>query len=378
MPTRDSEKRPKGLRALSALKASGFKSIRPNSSDPPSPQDDDVDVPEYLTSDSIPPIPSDKQLPPRPPLPLNHVQRREVPTGTRPRKESLNAMPRNGFGVDAMGSGMNDGPMDAIGRANGAGMPTGAVVDGDYDEPVNHRMNMPMNGNAMPMARNDAPMPGDRISTSVPPQIQMPMYTAPRREPPSQSPPTPYDAQPPVGNPSPNEIPMNQVPRNSIQASTVPHAPRPIRPPSIPVVDRVPSDDGTLRHGDTEIQPQFDSTINTDLAPTPTDNEPTPTTSHENTPWGGFGPSPTAPQPEYEPVAAPLNNMHYDCYQEHRTMPVAQNVWYPVPCMTCLKHDQEIRHRCVFCCLRICVGCFQALQKCQRRSLGQLMESIQA
>jgi hypothetical protein len=82
------------------------------------------------------------------------------------------------------------------------------------------------------------------------------------------------------------------------------------------------------------------------------------------------------PPPDIEPVAAPLNKVHFACFQEHRNMPVAQNVWCPVPCMTCLKFDREIRHRCVFCCLRICEGCHQALVKCKDRSLEELMASL--
>ncbi|PWY72522.1 hypothetical protein BO94DRAFT_539199 [Aspergillus sclerotioniger CBS 115572] len=82
--------------------------------------------------------------------------------------------------------------------------------------------------------------------------------------------------------------------------------------------------------------------------------------------------------PDIEPVAAPLNKLHFACYQDHRSMPPANNVWHTLPCMTCLKFDREVRHRCVFCCLRICAGCFQALQACPNRSLTQLMESITA
>lgn len=79
---------------------------------------------------------------------------------------------------------------------------------------------------------------------------------------------------------------------------------------------------------------------------------------------------------EAEPIAAPLDKLHFSCFQEHRNMPVAQNVWCPVPCMTCHKFDRETRHRCVFCCLRICEGCHQALMKCKNRSLAELMANI--
>ncbi|KAJ5127476.1 hypothetical protein N7448_008255 [Penicillium atrosanguineum] len=82
------------------------------------------------------------------------------------------------------------------------------------------------------------------------------------------------------------------------------------------------------------------------------------------------------PPLEFAPVAAALNKVHLACFQEHRNMPVAQNVWCPIPCMTCLKFDREIRHRCVFCCLRICEGCHQVLMKCKNRSLEELVGSL--
>lgn len=80
--------------------------------------------------------------------------------------------------------------------------------------------------------------------------------------------------------------------------------------------------------------------------------------------------------PQEIDIAAPLNKVHFACFQEHRNMPAAQNVWCPVPCMTCHQFDRKTRHRCVFCCLRICEGCHQALMKCKNRSLEELMESL--
>ncbi|KAJ5552953.1 hypothetical protein N7494_002331 [Penicillium frequentans] len=82
------------------------------------------------------------------------------------------------------------------------------------------------------------------------------------------------------------------------------------------------------------------------------------------------------PMLDIEPVAAPLNKVHFACFQEHRNMPVAQNVWCPLPCQTCHKFNREIRHRCVFCCLRVCEGCYQALLKCKNRSLSELMQKL--
>lgn len=79
--------------------------------------------------------------------------------------------------------------------------------------------------------------------------------------------------------------------------------------------------------------------------------------------------------PQPEPIAAPLTKVHFSCYQSHRSMLLSNNFWYPVPCMTCQRQDREVRHRCTFCCLRICTDCFQALQSCKDRSLAELMET---
>lgn len=108
-----------------------------------------------------------------------------------------------------------------------------------------------------------------------------------------------------------------------------------------------------------------------DFIPTPDGNETPlePVSSDEQA-------SPYTPPLEVEPIPAPLDKLHFACFQEHRNMPVAQNVWCPVPCMTCHKFDREIRHRCVFCCLRICEGCHQALMKCKDRSLAELMANL--
>jgi len=118
------------------------------------------------------------------------------------------------------------------------------------------------------------------------------------------------------------------------------------------------------------VQGNEDETPLEDFIPTPDPGSPLePVSSDEPAP-------PDTPPLELEVVAAPLTKVHFACFQEHRNMPVSQNVWCPVPCMTCQKFDREIRHRCVFCCLRICGSCHQALMKCKDRSLEELMESL--
>lgn len=44
--------------------------------------------------------------------------------------------------------------------------------------------------------------------------------------------------------------------------------------------------------------------------------------------------------------------------------------------MTCLKADQEVRWRCVFCCLRICADCLGGIKGCKDRSLIEFMEKL--
>ncbi|KAJ5121214.1 uncharacterized protein N7515_009175 [Penicillium bovifimosum] len=112
-----------------------------------------------------------------------------------------------------------------------------------------------------------------------------------------------------------------------------------------------------------------------DFIPTPDSTEPplaVPEMAREE-----LAPSPFVP-PDVEPVTPAFNKVHLACYQQHRAMPVAQNMWCPMPCMTCHKFDIEIRHRCVFCCLRICESCFQSLQKCKNRSVEELVDRISA
>ncbi|OQE27070.1 hypothetical protein PENFLA_c006G00456 [Penicillium flavigenum] len=184
-------------------------------------------------------------------------------------------------------------------------------------------------------------------------------------------------------------IPRNEVPeRRPIQRVPVPtqspprttgmrtkksqpdfHAPQqptpvtPSSPPQVPTIvqDPAPADEAN--------SPQLEEFI-----PTPESAEPpaVPEQLREE-----LAPSPFVP-PDVEPVAPKLNEIHLTCYQEHRAMPVAQNTWCPMPCMTCQKFDIEIRHRCVFCCLRICESCYQTLQKCKNRSVEELVDRIVA
>ncbi|OQE44154.1 hypothetical protein PENCOP_c002G00420 [Penicillium coprophilum] len=147
------------------------------------------------------------------------------------------------------------------------------------------------------------------------------------------------------------------------QVSTLVQAPAPA-PVSIPVSAPAPAPIPANEPNSPQLE---------DFIPTPDSVEPplaVPELSREE-----LAPSPFVP-PDVEPVAPSLNEIHLTCYQQHRAMPVAQNTWCPMPCMTCQKFDLEIRHRCVFCCLRICESCYQTLQKCKNRSVEELVDRI--
>jgi hypothetical protein len=79
---------------------------------------------------------------------------------------------------------------------------------------------------------------------------------------------------------------------------------------------------------------------------------------------------------ELKSVVQPLTNLHYSCYQAHRSIAMSRNIYYPVPCMTCHTVDREVRWRCTFCCLRVCASCVKGLRACQRRSLKEFMETL--
>lgn len=79
---------------------------------------------------------------------------------------------------------------------------------------------------------------------------------------------------------------------------------------------------------------------------------------------------------ELKSVVQPLTDLHYSCYQAHRSIAMSRNIYYPVPCMTCHVADREVRWRCTFCCLRVCASCVEGLRACQRRSLKEFMETL--
>ncbi|CAG7935823.1 unnamed protein product [Penicillium nalgiovense] len=243
-----------------------------------------------------------------------------------------------------------------------------------------------------------------KSSDSVPSESTSPKPAAfPAPPPPKPAPPPDKELPlpPPSDNPYFPPIPRNEVlERRPIQRVPVPtqsspwttgmrtkksqpdfHAPQqptPVTsssPPQVPIIvptivqDPAPVPAAVPAPADEANSPQLEEFI-----PTPESAEP-PAVPEQ--PREELAPSPFVP-PDVEPVAPKLNEIHLTCYQQHRAMPVAQNTWCPMPCMTCQKFDMEIRHRCVFCCLRICESCYQTLQKCKNRSVEELVDRIVA
>lgn len=75
-------------------------------------------------------------------------------------------------------------------------------------------------------------------------------------------------------------------------------------------------------------------------------------------------------------VVPPLTKVHFSCYQSHRSFMVSKNAHYSVPCMTCLKSDQQVRWRCTFCALRVCGDCVKGISKAKDRSLMVFLEEL--
>lgn len=182
--------------------------------------------------------------------------------------------------------------------------------------------------------------------------------------PPVKAAPAPEKPLPPVQLPSPPTSPEMVVPGSF---SPVRRGQDPISPPP-PVIETILQDEEDPLEDyipePEEPEPVQDSRRDIDAAVIPREGK-----------EGINGADDLPPPPQPEPIPVPLTKIHFACYQSHKSMPVANNYWYSVPCMTCQKVDQQYRYRCTFCCLRICGDCFQSLQKCKGRSLAELLES---
>lgn len=235
------------------------------------------------------------------------------------------------------------------------------------------------------------PAPPPPPKPAPPPDKELPLPPKENTPAPQASSNNPYFPPIPSGNAVPERRPIQRVPvptqsppprmtgMRSKKSQPDFHAPQqqptPVTnspPPQVPTLVQppapAPAPTPVPAPADEAQSPQLE-----DFIPTPDSAEPP--LAVPELPREELAPSPFVP-PEVEPVAPKLNEIHLTCYQQHRTMPVAQNTWCPMPCMTCQKFDIEIRHRCVFCCLRICESCYQTLQKCKNRSVEELVDRI--
>ncbi|KAH8701130.1 hypothetical protein BGW36DRAFT_425925 [Talaromyces proteolyticus] len=228
--------------------------------------------------------------------------------------------------------------------------------------------------------------PNIHITTSAPtgPDISTPSQD--RKDLPQlppQPPPLPHIVSPPQPQAQPQAV---RPPRGSSLSPRLENPP-PVRPanslqppqhatprPAIRPVSEAPSISQFIP--DPEPEPEYQqserptSISNTSSAPS---SNGTFDGNGKQTPESRNSYIPPLPEPT---VIPPLTRTHYDCYQSHRLMLISNNVWYATACMTCRKLDQEIRHRCSFCCVRICASCFESLQKCKNRSLKELIATL--
>ncbi|KAF3072085.1 hypothetical protein CFAM422_005988 [Trichoderma lentiforme] len=91
-------------------------------------------------------------------------------------------------------------------------------------------------------------------------------------------------------------------------------------------------------------------------------------TQGEPHPKAAYFPTQTYPNLPRDGIikARPLTDMHFNCFQQHRTMARRSNRNCPLTCQTCDRADVEDRWVCAFCHLRICDGCYRKLGSYQR------------
>ncbi|GAD92663.1 hypothetical protein ANI_1_2088144 [Paecilomyces variotii No. 5] len=218
--------------------------------------------------------------------------------------------------------------------------------------------------------------PDQTQSNSIAPQRPAPAPALEKPLPPAQLPSPPMSPRMAVPG---SFSPISPVKRGQ-QFSPREFSPKEFTPKELPPSPRAPaiittSDDDGAPLEDFIPEPEQDSGDSVDAAITPAS---TPGQLKEGVNGiNGNNSNDNLPPPpqQLEPVAAPLTKVHFACYQSHKSMPVANNYWYSVPCMTCKKVDQQSRYRCTFCCLRVCGDCFQGLQKCKNRSLAEFLET---
>ncbi|EZF29484.1 hypothetical protein TMEN_5733 [Trichophyton mentagrophytes] len=201
-------------------------------------------------------------------------------------------------------------------------------------------------------------------SLPTPPGTPTQRYYRPRLQhvqPSKPSPPLPAAAGVPAALPTPPR-PISYSSAGSSQYSDQNASPREPSSTSSSPLSRTPVSASELEH-----PPCF---TNSSTAVRPKSNC---STSNQST--SSSTASASAPK-KVEYHTPPLTNSHFSCYHFHKTFVRSSNVLYPLTCMTCLKADQEVRWRCVFCCLRICADCLGGIKGCKDRSLIEFMEKL--
>ncbi|KAJ5902406.1 hypothetical protein N7495_002934 [Penicillium taxi] len=324
----DSEKRPRGLRvpSLSKIKAGASR----KKSEPKSPDTDDEPSPPLpaLDFDLVPVVNSTLRLHPPPTKELPSPPKDQLPPPIQistqvPARRELSSNTRPVVNPQTLARGIR---------------PAGASPVSPLDAHLQH-----------PPPIQTQTTPAVVSSTAAYPQAAYPQAA--------------YQQSAPQGA-------YQQVAATPTYQLAPPQPLQPLSPESLysPTTIQAANKDESISPTDTSAPEADNVTPLEDFIPTP-ESDTSPVEPVDNQP---FLPS------DYEPVAAPLNQLHYNCFQEHKSMPVAQNQWYSLPCMTCQKFDREVRHRCVFCCLRICGSCHKSLQKLQNHSLGQLMKNLES
>ncbi|CAI7579845.1 unnamed protein product [Penicillium manginii] len=365
----DSEKRPRGLRvpSLTAMKAgtaasvSQFSFHRTKSNDAPTPEEKPA-PPLPVPSSGFPapapappptkqlPVPPQtqgpkKELPPRPTITSKVPPRRAVgSTKGRPNETSPTSATSQGQGIRQASSPITPSsppnkdqplpPTPSLGLRQAAStttvttqIPTSPQPEQEAASPATIKASNSHQG-----LRHAEP------TSSASPQLSKPQ-PAPVRQAQQQLPPTPPVGPQSTGSPEPTApAPSQYLPKQSQQPPVQQRLPP--TPPPVTLSPPPPTTDAEADEETDALTPLEDFIPTPDGASTPLEEE---MSSIEATP-----PGPAHPPALHEVVdipAAPLNKVHFACFQEHRNMPIAQNVWCPVPCMTCHKKDQEIRHR---------------------------------
>lgn len=409
----DSEKRPRGLRvpSLTAMKAGTAASVSQFSFHRT--KSNEAQTPEEKPAPPLPvqvPVPSSTGFPAPAPAPPPSKQLPTPPQGNSGPKKELPPRPRITSKVpprravgSTKGRPSETSPTSATSQGQGQGQgirqASSSITPSsppNKDQPLPPTPSLGLR-QAAPTTTPAPTSPQPEQEAASPATIKAPNQGLRHAEP-SFSSSTATPTSPQLSKPQPAPVQVQQVqqplpptPPVGPQSTGSPEPTAPATAPtasrSLPTQSHQPPIQQNLPPTPTNANAEADEESDAltpleDFIPTP-DGASTPLDLEQMSSNEAAGP-PAASGPAQPPSlndivdipAPPLNKVHYACFQDHRNMPIAQNVWCPVPCMTCHKKDQEIRHRCVFCSLRVCGGCFRELQKVKRRDLGVFLKTV--